>query len=110
MQLGCNWVQRSGLYAVTPLVLADLASVLPFYLPFTGLDLRFIRIARVFRLLRLAKLARYSEALRTVINVGRRKKKELMYRPGFLGHGTGGNHAATSTAEQASFRAWAGVR
>ena len=39
--------------------------------------MRFIRIARVFRLLRLAKLARYSEALRTVINVGRRKKKEL---------------------------------
>jgi len=34
----------------------------------------------------------------------------LLYRPGFLGHGTGGNHAATSTAEQASFRAWAGVR
>jgi voltage-gated potassium channel len=64
-------------YAVTPLVLADLASVLPFYLPFTGLDLRFIRIVRVFRLLRLAKLARYSEALRTVINVGHRKKEEL---------------------------------
>jgi hypothetical protein len=34
----------------------------------------------------------------------------LVYRPGFLGHGTEGNHAATSTAEQASFRAWAGVR
>ena len=35
---------------------------------------------------------------------------DRLYRPGFLGHGTGGNHAATSTAEQASFRAWAGVR
>jgi hypothetical protein len=34
----------------------------------------------------------------------------LLYRPGFFGHWFVDNHAAISTATQASFRAWAGVR
>jgi hypothetical protein len=35
---------------------------------------------------------------------------EEVYRPRFFGHSDGSNHAATSAARQASFRAWAGVR
>lgn len=64
-------------YAVTPMALVDLASVLPFFLPFLGVDLRFARALRIMRLLRLAKLARYSHALRMVGRVVSGKKEEL---------------------------------
>lgn len=65
-------------FALTPMALIDLASVLPFFLPFLGVDLRFARALRVLRLLRLAKLARYSLALRMVGRVLRGKKEELV--------------------------------
>lgn len=64
-------------YAVTPMALVDLLSVLPFFLPFLGVDLRFARALRIMRLLRLAKLARYSHALRMVGRVITGKKEEL---------------------------------
>lgn len=47
---------------VRPMALIDLAAVLPFYLPFVGLDLRFVRMFRLFRVFRVAKLGRYSTA------------------------------------------------
>lgn len=65
-------------YAFTPLALIDLAAVLPFYLPFWGMDLRFARAARFLRLLRLGKLARYSRALQMVARVVARQKEELL--------------------------------
>jgi voltage-gated potassium channel len=61
-------------YALRPMAIVDLLSVLPFYLP-TELDLRFGRVFRVFRLL---KLGRYSEALRTFGRVFRARKEELV--------------------------------
>lgn len=64
-------------FAVTPMALVDLVSVLPFFLPFLGVDLRFARALRIMRLLRLAKLARYSHALRMVGRVISGKKEEL---------------------------------
>jgi len=64
-------------FAVTPLAMIDLLAVLPFYLPFLGLDLRFFRAVRLFRLFRIAKLGRYSRAVRTLGRVVVAKKEEL---------------------------------
>ena len=47
-------------YVFTPLALVDLLAVLPFYLPYFGVDLRIIRMLRIFRLVRVFKLARSS--------------------------------------------------
>jgi voltage-gated potassium channel len=65
-------------FARTPMALVDLVSVLPFFLPLLGVDLRFVRAMRVLRLLRLAKLARYSQALQMVGRVIRGKSEELL--------------------------------
>ena len=65
-------------WAFTPMALIDLAAVLPFWLPFVGVDLRFTRAARIARLLRIAKFGRYSRALRTLGRVLVRKRSELV--------------------------------
>ncbi|MCI0486018.1 MAG: ion transporter, partial [Blastocatellia bacterium] len=66
-------------FALTPLALIDLVAILPFYLPMIfALDLRFVRILRLFRVLRLFKMARYSESLKTLGNVLKLKKEELV--------------------------------
>jgi len=64
-------------YAVTPMLLIDLAAILPFYLPWIGVDLRFVRSVRMFRLFRVAKAARYSTAIQTIGRVIRAKRAEL---------------------------------
>jgi len=64
-------------FALTPLALIDLLAVLPWYLPFFGVDLRFVRGARMFRLLRVAKFSRYSRAIHTFGRVFYAKKEEL---------------------------------
>jgi len=64
-------------FAVSPLALIDLLAVLPFYLPFLGIDLRFVRAVRLMRLFRVAKLGRYSQAVRTLGKVFVAKKEEL---------------------------------
>ena len=65
-------------FAVTPLALIDLCAILPFYLPFLGIDLRFVRAVRLTRLFRVMKVARYSEAIRTFGRVFAAKKEELL--------------------------------
>ena len=65
-------------FALTPMALVDLASVLPFYLPLLGVDVRLVQGLRALRLLRLGKLARYSRALQMVGRVVRGKREELM--------------------------------
>ncbi|HEV2704476.1 MAG TPA: ion transporter [Pyrinomonadaceae bacterium] len=65
-------------YALSPLALVDLMAVLPFYMEFLPVDLRFVRSLRLFRLLRIFKLARYSASLRTLDDVVRSKKEELL--------------------------------
>lgn len=62
-------------YIISPLSLIDLLAIMPFYLPFLGLDLR---ILRLMRLLRIFKLARYSSALQVIGNVFARKRDELL--------------------------------
>lgn len=71
-------------FAARPMPLIDLFAILPFYLPFLGVDLRSIRVLRVFRFLRLLKLARYSLALQALGRVLRAKKEELLVTASFL--------------------------
>lgn len=65
-------------YFFTPLALIDLMAILPFYLPFIGIDLRLLRILRMFRIFRLFKIARYVIALALINRVIKQKKEELI--------------------------------
>jgi voltage-gated potassium channel len=64
-------------FAITWSMLIDLVSILPFYIPLLGVDLRFIRAIRLFRLFRLLKMGRYSQSLTTLADVLKSKKEEL---------------------------------
>ena len=59
-------------------MLIDLAAILPFYLPFLHVDLRFARIVRLFRFFRVAKIARYSTAIQTFGKVIFQRRAELV--------------------------------
>jgi len=65
-------------FALTPLAIVDLLAVLPFYLPFFGVDLRVLRVLRLLRIFRIAKLGRYLPAFLSLRNVIIRKKEELL--------------------------------
>jgi voltage-gated potassium channel len=65
-------------FAITPLALIDLFAILPFYLPFAGFDLRFLRAARMMRISRIAKVGRYSQSLQTLQRVLGAKKEQLI--------------------------------
>ena len=65
-------------YMASATAVIDLLAILPFYLAFLPIDLRFIRIIRLFRLFRLLKIARYLKAL-NLIQVVLREKKEQIY-------------------------------
>lgn len=62
-------------FITTPLAMIDLLSILPFYLPFIGVNLTFMR---VLRLVRVLKLGRYSNAFRTLRVVLRDKRHDLL--------------------------------
>ena len=65
-------------YALTPLALIDLLSVLPFLLPaLFAFDLSFIRMLRLIRLVRVLKLGHYSRSLGTINRVLRAKRHEI---------------------------------
>jgi voltage-gated potassium channel len=64
-------------YMLTPLLLVDLFAVLPFYLPFVLVDLRFLRVLRLVRLVRIVKVTRYVKTIRRMTNVFYAKKEEL---------------------------------
>jgi voltage-gated potassium channel len=65
-------------FILSPLALIDLAAILPFYLPFLGIDLRAMRLARVVRMLRIAKLARYSRAFHALRAAVASRSEELL--------------------------------
>ena len=64
-------------YALTPLVLIDLISILPYYLPLLipGANFAFLRTLRVFRFF---KLGRYSRSFRIMIKVLERNRESLL--------------------------------
>lgn len=65
-------------YALTPLALVDLLAILPFYLTFFPIDLRFLRIFRLMALFRLFKIARYLHALNIFKRVLADRKEQLV--------------------------------
>lgn len=65
-------------FIIKPLPVIDLLAILPFYLSFVPIDLRFIRVFRLFRIFRVAKLGRYSSSVRLLGRVVRNKKEELV--------------------------------
>ncbi len=65
-------------FMLKPLSLIDLLSVLPFYLTFISIDLRFVRLLRLMRIFRVAKLTRYSSSIRLMGRVFKDKKEELI--------------------------------
>lgn len=64
-------------FALTPSMLIDLISFMPFYVATWGVDFRAIRVVRLFRLFRLLKMGRYIKSLLIIQNVIRSKKEEL---------------------------------
>ncbi len=74
-----SWGRLS--YMVTPFALVDLMAilpfylgVLPFYLPFFGVNWTFLRVLRLFR---IAKIGRYSNAVQITLNVIRSRRQQL---------------------------------
>lgn len=65
-------------FALRPMQIIDLLAILPFYLEFLVLDMRFVRVFRLFRLLRLAKLSRYSKTSQMLARVFTSRKEELL--------------------------------
>jgi voltage-gated potassium channel len=68
-------------FALSPLAIVDALAVLPFYLPFLGVDLRVFRMFRLFRIMRImriAKLARYSDSLQMLLRVVKSRKEQLL--------------------------------
>lgn len=65
-------------YALTPLSLIDLISILPFYSLLLFPNLNLVNLIRLLRLLRLLKMSRYSESVRTLGAVLHAKKEELL--------------------------------
>jgi voltage-gated potassium channel len=59
------------------MAIIDLLAILPFYLPFSALDLRFLRVVRLLRIARLFKAGHYSVSLDTFAKVVRKHKAEL---------------------------------
>ncbi|MCC6152249.1 MAG: ion transporter [Candidatus Hydrogenedentes bacterium] len=64
-------------FAMRPLILIDLVSILPFFLSLTTTNLMYLRLLRTIRVVRIARLHRYSNAMRLLAKVVRDKREEL---------------------------------
>jgi voltage-gated potassium channel len=64
-------------YMTTLMAIIDLLAILPFYVAFLTVDLRFLRVIRLFRLFRLLKIARYLKAVRIIQTVMDEKKEQI---------------------------------
>lgn len=66
-------------YVFSFMAMVDLFSVLPFYLPFVlPSNLQIIRTLRLMRMLRLLKLNRYTDALKIIARVFKKKSHQLI--------------------------------
>lgn len=63
----------------------DLLAILPFYLPFLGIDLRSLRVLRLLRILRVGKVGRYYSSLTLIKHVFQSKKEELVLTSVLMG-------------------------
>jgi voltage-gated potassium channel len=64
-------------FMASTLAIIDLLSIVPFYLAFLPIDLRFLRIIRLFRLFRLLKIVRYLKALKIIQAVLKERKEQI---------------------------------
>lgn len=65
--------------------IVDLLAILPFYLPFLGIDLRSFRALRLLRIFRIAKAGRYYSSLNLIKHVFQSKKEELILTSALMG-------------------------
>jgi voltage-gated potassium channel len=66
-------------YAMTPIAIINLVSVLPAFVPFLlPFDLRSLRLIRLFRMIRLLKLTKYSDSLKTLLKALDSRKEQLI--------------------------------
>jgi voltage-gated potassium channel len=65
-------------YIRSPIAIVDLLAILPFYLKFVTIDLRFLRIFRLMGLFRMFKIARYLHALKIFRRVMQDRKEQLV--------------------------------
>lgn len=71
--------------ALRAMSIIDLLAILPFYLPFLGIDLRSLRVLRLLRVLRVAKVGRYYSSLNLIKHVFQSKKEELVLTSALMG-------------------------
>lgn len=71
-------------FLLRPLPLIDLLAILPFFLSFATVDLRFLRALRLLRLIRVVKAARYVAAMQLFGYVVRVKREELILTSGLM--------------------------
>ena len=71
--------------ALKPISIIDLLAILPFYLPFLGIDLRSLRVLRLLRIFRIAKVGRYYSSLNLIKHVFQSKKEELLLSTALMG-------------------------
>lgn len=71
--------------ALRAMSIIDLLAILPFYLPFLGIDLRSLRVLRLLRILRVAKVGRYYSSLNLIKHVFQSKKEELVLTSALMG-------------------------
>jgi len=72
-------------HAFQAMSIIDLLAILPFYLPFVGIDLRSLRVLRLLRVLRVAKVGRYYSSLKVIKHVFKEKKEELVLTSALMG-------------------------
>lgn len=68
-------------YLTSFMAVIDLLAILPFFIPFISLDLRFlrmVRLLRLFRLLRVFKLSRYMDAWIIIVKVIKQSASQLI--------------------------------
>lgn len=71
--------------ALRAMSIIDLLAILPFYLPFLGIDLRSLRVLRLLRIVRVAKVGRYCSSLNLIKQVFQSKKEELVLTSTLMG-------------------------
>jgi len=72
-------------HAFRAMSIVDLLAILPFYLPFLGVDLRSLRALRLLRVFRVAKVGRYYSSLTLIKRVLQNKREELVLTSSLMG-------------------------
>lgn len=70
--------RKAWKYVSSFMGIIDLVSIFPLFIPFTKLDLRFVKMLRLFQVFRIFKLYRYYEHLRLIVDVIKHKKEDLV--------------------------------